>query len=579
MQRKGGVFEGAGNDAEVRPASALLAGGEAGLDEQTHVVRDGGLRECDRFGEVADAGLTILGGGDERQQAETCGVSEGLEDRGDALGIIDCEHSAGHTRAACGRVIGEERQLDGHASILPHVLTSVDVSMSLDTSEKSEELMMDESLPVVVIGAGPQGLAAAAHLVERGEHVVVLEAGDGAASAVAEWGHVRLFSEWSELVDAASARLLAPTGWEAPRSGYPTGDQWISSYLKPLADLLGDRVRYGARVTGVSRRGRDRLIDADRGEQPFTVYVDSADGEYRLQARAVIDASGTWHLPNPAGADGLPALGERAAFEFLTYRIPDFRNTDEFVGRHTIVIGSGHSAITAVLALARMARRDPATTVTWALRRATTANAFGGGHADELPARGALGVKAKQLVDAGLVELVTGFRVDTVSAVPDRVVVVAEDGRTLTADRVVVLTGFRPDLSFLSELRLELDATLQAPVRIAAEVDPNIHSCGSVTATGAADLSHPEPGFYMVGAKSYGRAPTFLALTGYEQVRSVVAELVGDHDAARRVELVLPDTGVCGGAGLFDASGASFGGACCAPPAQVVQIGRAPASV
>ncbi|WP_432206670.1 NAD(P)-binding domain-containing protein [Microbacterium phyllosphaerae] len=415
--------------------------------------------------------------------------------------------------------------------------------------------------------------------MERGEEVVILEAGEGVASAVAEWGHVRLFSEWGELVDAAAARLLSPTGWEPPRSGYPTGSQWIAAYLKPLADLLGDRVRYGARVVGVSRRGRDRLVDADRGEQPFTVHVDSADGEYRLQARAVIDASGTWGLPNPAGADGLPALGERAASEVLTYRIPDFRNTVEFAGKHTIVIGSGHSAITAVLALARMARRDPATTATWVLRRATTANTFGGGDADELPARGALGIRAKELVDAGLVELVTAFRVDSISTDADRATIVAEDGRTLTADRVVVLTGFRPDLSFLSELRLELDSTLQAPTRIAAEVDPNVHSCGSVAATGAADLAHPEPGFYMVGAKSYGRAPTFLALTGYEQVRSVVAELAGDHEAARRVELVLPDTGVCGGAGLFDASGASLGGACCAPPAQVVQIGRAPASV
>ena len=130
------------------------------------------------------------------------------------------------------------------------------------------------------------------------------------------------------------------------------------------------------------------------------------------------------------------------------------------------------------------------------------------------------------------------------------VVLVAEDGRRLApADRVVVLTGFRPDLSFLSEMRLELDPILQAPVRLAAEIDPNVHSCGSVPPHGAAELAHPEPGLYLVGMKSYGRAPTFLALTGYEQVRSVVAELTGDHEAAARVELTLPDTGVCGGAG------------------------------
>lgn len=432
---------------------------------------------------------------------------------------------------------------------------------------------MDDTLPVVVIGAGPQGLAAAAHLIERRMPVVVLEAGDTPAAAVSEWGHVRLFSDWSEIVDAAGARLLEKTGWTAPSTGYPTGAQWIGRYLAPLAEELGDRVRFGARVVGVSRLGRDRLVDAGRGDQPFTVHVQPTGGdEYRFTARAVIDASGTWGLPNPAGADGLPALGERAAADRLTYRIPDFRDRSRFEGRHTVVVGSGHSAITAVLALARMARRDSATTVTWALRRATAGTAFGGGEADELPARGALGIRAKEFVEAGLVSLASGFRVERVAADGDGVVLVAEDGRHLAADRVVVLTGFRPDLSFLSELRLQLDPTLQAPVRIAAEVDPNVHSCGSVAATGAADLAHPEPGFYIVGAKSYGRAPTFLALTGYEQVRSVVAEVAGDHEAARRVELVLPDTGVCGGAGLFDASGASLGGACCAPPTPLISL-------
>jgi hypothetical protein len=147
-------------------------------------------------------------------------------------------------------------------------------------------------------------------------------------------------------------------------------------------------------------------------------------------------------------------------------------------------------------------------------------------------------------------------------------VLVSEDGRALpAADHVVVLTGFRPDLSFLSEMRLELDTTLQAPVRMAMEIDPNVHSCGSVGATGAKDLAHPEANLYLVGMKSYGRAPTFLAMTGYEQVRSVVAELAGDHEAAARVELELPDTGVCGGAGLFDDPDGSATGGCCAPAA------------
>jgi glycine/D-amino acid oxidase-like deaminating enzyme len=435
-------------------------------------------------------------------------------------------------------------------------------------------------LPVVVIGAGPLGLAAAAHLLERGLDPLVLEAGDGPADAVSEWGHVRLFSGWAELVDAAAARLLEPSGWRSPAAGYPTGAEWIASYLRPLAGALGEHVRYGARVTGVSRRGRDRLVDAGRAGQPFTVHVTDAGGrEWRLDARAVIDASGTWRQPNPAGADGLPALGERAAADVLSYQIPDFAHPEAFAGKHTVVVGSGHSALTAIGELARIAEAHPGTRVSWALRRGVVGSTFGGGAADQLPERGALGIRARAAVDAGLVDVVTGFRAGQVQRTGGGVVLVSEDGRSLpAADRVVVLTGFRPDLSFLSEMRLELDTTLQAPVRLAAEIDPNVHSCGTVRATGARDLAHPEPDLYLVGMKSYGRAPTFLAMTGYEQVRSIAAELAGDHEAAARVELVLPDTGVCGGAGLFDDPDGAGSGGCCAPAPSVLQIGRVPAS-
>lgn len=437
---------------------------------------------------------------------------------------------------------------------------------------------MDE-LPVAVIGAGPLGLAAAAHLLERGLEPVVLEAGDGPGSAVREWGHVRLFSPWPELIDQAAARLLESAGWTAPDFGYPTGEEWVGRYLGPLADALGNRVRYGARVTGVSRKGRDRLVDAGREDQPFTIHVSGPAGEeYRLEARAVVDASGTWRTPNPAGADGLPALGERAARDLIRYQVPDFAVPEPFAGRHTVVLGSGHSAATAVIELGRIAREYPGTEVTWVLRRGITGKTFGGGTADQLPQRGALGQRARQAVEEGLVSVVTGFRTDRFRQEAGRVVLVGEDGQELdSADVVVVLTGFRPDLSFLSEMRVDLDPVLQAPRAIAAGIDPNVHSCGTAAPTLARDLAHPEPGLFLVGMKSYGRAPTFLAMTGYEQVRSVAAELAGDHEAAARTELVLPDTGVCGGAGLFDDPEGAAAGGCCAPAPEVLQIGRIPA--
>jgi len=437
--------------------------------------------------------------------------------------------------------------------------------------------------PIVIIGAGPQGLAAAAHLLERGLTPLVLESGDAAASAVAEWGHVRLFSRWSELIDPASRRLLEPTGWTGPVQGYPTGAQWIEDYLAPLAAVLGDRVRYGARVVGVGRKGRDLSVDAGRADQPFVVHIERPDGaEERIEASAVIDASGTWRMPNPAGADGLPALGERAAADagLLAHRMPASEEASALAGRHVVVVGNGHSAATTIGVLSRVAKSAPGTRVTWVLRRGAVGNTFGGGSSDELPERGALGQRAKDAVDSGLVRLVTGFRTEQIVLDGGQAVLVAEDGRRLEpAARIFVATGFRPDLSFLSEMRVDLDVRLQAPAKIAAEVDPNVHSCGSVRATGAADLQQPEPGFYIVGAKSYGRAPTFLALTGFEQVRSVVAAIAGDREAAERVELVLPETGVCGGSGLFDAPGEQPGsGSCCAAEPQLIQLGRAPAA-
>ncbi|MFJ2532990.1 NAD(P)-binding domain-containing protein [Microbacterium maritypicum] len=429
-------------------------------------------------------------------------------------------------------------------------------------------------LPVVVIGAGPQGLAAAAHLVEREEDVVVVERGRGPAAAVSEWGHVRLFSSWPELTDAAARRVLEPTGWTAPAAGYPTGAEWVSGYLAPLAEVLGERIRYATTVTGVARQGRDKVVEGGRRSQPFVVHTVDADGrESRLLARAVIDASGTWGLPNPAGADGFPALGEAAAARAISYRIP--ADVSELAGSHVVVVGAGHSATHAVLRLSELARRAPGTRVTWMLRRGSAANVFGGGAGDELPERAALGSRARKVIDDGVVDLVTGFRVAEFRQEAEGLTVIAEDGRVVRGvGRMFALTGFRPDLQMLRELRTDLDPTLEAVAGIASEIDPNIHSCGSVGATGARELVQPERGFFIVGAKSYGRAPTFLALTGFEQVRSVAAHLAGDHEAADRRELRLPDTGVCGGAGNFDDNA----GSCCAAPS-TLQIGARPVVV
>jgi hypothetical protein len=187
---------------------------------------------------------------------------------------------------------------------------------------------------------------------------------------------------------------------------------------------------------------------------------------------------------------------------------------------------------------------------------------YGGGENDGLSARASLGTRMQMLVDNGMVEIVSPFRIQSLAMTGEGVEVTGatfDDTLTITVDQIISATGARPDLEMLRELRLELDSSLESTRTLAPMIDPNIHSCGSVPPHGEAELRHPEKNFYIVGMKSYGRAPTFLLATGYEQVRSVVAGLVGDWDAARDVQLVLPETGVCS----TDLAGE--GGACCVP--------------
>ena len=428
--------------------------------------------------------------------------------------------------------------------------------------------MTSSTLPVAVIGAGPIGLAAAAELVARDQDVVVLEQGEQPAAAVREWGHVRLFSPWSELTSPAAVTLLEPTGWDHPEpAAYPTGADWVRDYLDPLAALLGDRVRTGTQVRGIARQDRDLLVDSGRDEQPFVLHVRAPDGSHeRILARAVIDCSGTWSAPNPLGSEGYPAAGEEAAGASILFGMPDaHRDLDRFRGAATAVVGSGASALTALIALTSEPLHDNGSRVVWVVRRGAVGSAFGGGELDELPARGALGARVRTAVEEGLIEVVTGFRVVALEGGErgEQLALVSTDGRRIEGlDQVVGATGFRPDLSFLSEVRLDLDHRLQAPALLAPGIDPNLHSCGSVQPHGYDVLAQPEGDLFLAGMKSYGRAPSFLAMTGFEQVRSIAAALAGDLASAQAIELKLPDTGVCGGAGLFDEESGAGGGCC-----------------
>lgn len=427
-----------------------------------------------------------------------------------------------------------------------------------------------EQYPVAVLGAGPVGLAAAANLIEHGLTPLVFEAAAEVAASFRDFGHVRLFSPWRYNVDRASRRLLKENGLAVPDTdAVPTAGELVRDYLEPLAALpaIAEHLVLGSRVVAVARQGYDKVKTAGRDQAPFVVRVDTGGETREYLAGAVIDATGNWSRPNPLGANGLPAAGEAHYASRIRYGMPDVGGAlrSRYLGRTVLVVGAGHSAVGSLVALAELAETDPATTIHWALRGASPARAFGGGEADQLPARGALGLRLQELVERGRLVVHAGFRVRALVAEDGALTVIPEDGPGVApirgVDQIICATGSRPDLDMVRELRVRTDPWLESSEALAPLIDPNLHSCGSVRPHGHRELAHPEPGFYIVGAKSYGRAPTFLLATGYEQVRSVAAALAGDLASADDVRLELPETGVC----FTDSIPGAGAGACCGP--------------
>jgi len=410
----------------------------------------------------------------------------------------------------------------------------------------------NKNLPIVIIGAGPIGLAAAAHLVEQKQAFILLEAGNEIAHNIRTWGHVTLFSPWRYNINKAAKALLEGSDWQEPNlETIPTGHELIDLYLKPLAELaqIKPSIRLNSKVVGISRQLNDKMKSKNRVNQSFNVYVEKGDDINIIEAKAVIDATGTWGNPNPANSTGVWLQTEKALADHIEYGIPNINsNTKRYANKKIAVIGGGHSAINTLLALAELQKENPSTKLVWIMRKISVEEAYGGEEKDALAARGALGIRIHELVDTGKVEVVTPFYISLIKREENINIIgtLNEEQKVLTGfDELIVNAGNRPDLTMNSELRLSIDTATESVQALAPLIDPNEHSCGTVRAHGEEILRQPEKDFYIVGAKSYGRAPTFLMATGYEQVRSITAYLSGDEEASKRVELELPETGVC----------------------------------
>ncbi|WP_417223994.1 FAD-dependent oxidoreductase [Amphritea sp.] len=385
-------------------------------------------------------------------------------------------------------------------------------------------------LPVAIIGAGPIGLSAAAQLLKRGFTPILFEAGNQAGANIARWGHVRMFSPWSYNIDDAAATLLKQQNWPQPAAHeFPTGSELLEQYVTPLAahPEINPHLHLNTQVQYVSRLNHDLLRTEGRDQAPFVLRVSSPEGEQDIIAQAVIDASGTYQTPNWLGTHGVPALGESESTEAIAYGVPNILGSAraQYINRSVLVVGGGHSAFNALQDLVKLADEHQDMRVLWGVRSTSVTNVVRSPENDELQERRRLEVRIQKLLEQGRIEVFTELEIDTIQRKNGKLMVQSGSKALPPVDRIIAATGFRPNLNLLAELRTSLDPATQSPIRLAPLIDPNLHSCGSVPEHGLAELSHPEPGLFILGIKSYGRAPTFLLRTGYKQVAAVVSAL------------------------------------------------------
>ncbi len=390
---------------------------------------------------------------------------------------------------------------------------------------------------IAILGAGPTGLEAALAAAEAGFPFTVYEAESRPAAAIGAWGHVRLFSPWEMDVSPRARRALEAVGRRVPDGdGCPTGAELVAEVLAPVAALpaIAGNLRLGVRVVEVSRDGlvkSDEIGTGRRARHRFRLLVEGGDGERIERADVVLDATGTWGHPNRLGDGGIPALGERELDGEIVRHLPDLSGAAEgWAGRTVLLVGGGHSAQTAARDLAALAGRRPGTQVIWALRG--EGGDFGRIADDPL-------VERARLVDAAIAlsrgaspafEVHRGVVVEALSRDQGgrvRALLRRRDGSTLAvaADRVLSLTGYVGDDRLYRQLQVHECYATSGPMKLSAALLGAAAGAGADCLTqaghGVETLVNPEPGFFLLGAKSYGRNPTFLMRVGWSQVDEV----------------------------------------------------------
>ncbi|HTO90303.1 MAG TPA: hypothetical protein VMJ70_04165 [Candidatus Sulfotelmatobacter sp.] len=395
---------------------------------------------------------------------------------------------------------------------------------------------------LAIVGAGPIGLETAFAALDAGFDVHVFERGEVAEHLIA-WGHVRMFTPWRMNLGPRTLEHLKRSGWQAPDPDVcPTGLELAERALQPASQLLEirDRVHAHSQVVHMGRRGGKKGEPADRAARrqlDFRLLVRDAGGrENFLHAHSLVDASGIYGQPNWAGDGGIPARGELYLAPQLSYHVDDVLGLrrERYAGKRALVIGGGLSAATVVRDLAKLANEVEGGSVAWITRRPLEAlYAIDAG--DPLPEHRVLMEQARALLRGSDARVghVGGVCVEGIefnSATHRYRLVLRGADRNLAeeGDQVIVNTGFGPDNAIYRELQVGESHLTRGPAKLAAvllSAGGSSADCHDVPPIGVETLSNPEPGFFILGNKSYGRINTFLLETGYRQAGDVIAAL------------------------------------------------------